>query len=111
MTMSTPLSPLEITASHLRVLADQQRHASRAMWEAQFKPVDVSAKVEKTHGTVCDDTFKALKRAEDLRIRASSMTRSQSDDLAVKLEHAAEKYDEIDRQEKENLDGQMPPGG
>lgn len=109
--MSPPLSPLEVTASHLRVLADQQRQASRAMWEAQFKPVGVSAKVEKTHGTVCDDTFKALKRAEEERDRASFMTQSQSEDLAVKLEHAADKYDEIDRQEKDNLDDAMPPGG
>jgi hypothetical protein len=109
--MSSPLSPLQITASHIRVLKDQQEKAARAVWEARFKPVDVSKHVEKTHGTVCDDTYKALKRAEEERERASHMTQSQSEDLAVKLEHAAEKYDEIDRQEKEKLDGQMPAGG
>lgn len=109
--MSGPLSPLEITASHIRLLADQQQQAARAMFDAQFKPVDVSARVETTHGTVCDDTYKALKRAEDERQRATFMTRSQSEDLAVKLKHAAERYDEIDRSEKATIDGQMRPGG
>lgn len=109
--MSSPLSPLQVTAGHLRVLADQQKLASRAVWEAQFKPVEVNTRVETTHGTVCDDTAKALKRAEEERQRASFMVRSQSEDLAVKLEHAADMYDAIDAQEKGNIDRQMQPGG
>lgn len=109
--MSAPLSPLQITAGHLRVLADQQNQASRAIWDARLKAVDVHTGVEKTHGTVCDDTAKALKRAEEVRKQATNMVRAQSDDLAVKLEHAAERYDAIDAQEKSNIDGQMQPGG
>ncbi|MGW0159533.1 type VII secretion target [Mycobacterium sp. NPDC003323] len=109
--MSTPLSPLQVTASHIRVLADQQTQAARAVFDARLTAGDVHVNVEKTHGTVCDDTAKALKRAEEERQRASRMVQSQSEDLAVKLEHAAEKYDAIDAQEKQNLDRQMQPGG
>lgn len=109
--MSAPLSPLQITAGHIRVLADQQNQAARAVWDARLKAVDVHTGVEKTHGTVCDDTAKALKRAEEERVRASRMVQSQSEDLAVKLEHAAERYDAIDAQEKGNMDRQMQPGG
>lgn len=93
------------------MLADQQQKASRAVSEAQFKAVDVSTDVEKTHGTVCDDTAKALKRAEQERQRASLMVRMQSEDLAVKLEHAAEKYDAMDAKARSDLDQQMRPGG
>jgi Excreted virulence factor EspC, type VII ESX diderm len=111
MTMSAPLSPLQITAGHIRGLADQQKQASRAVWDARLKAVDVNARVEKTHGTVCDDTAKALKQAEEERKRATNMVRAQSDDLAVKLDHAAETYDAVDAQEKSNIDGQIQPGG
>ncbi|MEX7472579.1 type VII secretion target [Mycobacterium adipatum] len=109
--MSAPLSPLEITAGHIRVLADQQSQAARAVFDARLKAVDVNTRVEKTHGTVCDDTAKALKRAEEERIRATRMVQAQSEDLAVKLEHAAETYDTIDAQEKRAIDQQMRPGG
>ncbi|MCF6388450.1 ESX-1 secretion-associated protein [Mycobacterium sp. MBM] len=109
--MSAPLSPLQITAGHIRVLADQQSQAARAVFDARLTAVDVNTRVEKTHGTVCDDTAKALKRAEEERIRASRMVQAQSEDLAVKLEHAAEMYDAIDAQEKRAIDQQMQPGG
>lgn len=109
--MSAPLSPLQITAGHLRVLADQQRQAARAVWDARFQAGDANPRVETTHGTVCDDTAKALKRAEEERKRATNMVQAQSEDLAVKLEHAAEKYDGMDAQEKRNIDQQMQPGG
>lgn len=109
--MTEPLSPLQIAAAHIRVLADQQSQAARAVFDARLKVVDVTAQVEKTHGTVCDDTAKALRRAEEERVRASRMVQAQSEDLAVKLEHAAEKYDAIDAQEKRNIDRQMQPGG
>lgn len=109
--MSAPLSPLEIAAGHIRVLADLQKQASRAVWDARLKAVEIHTGVEKTHGTVCDDTAKALKRAEEERKRATNMVRAQSDDLAVKLEHAAEMYDAIDAQEKRAIDQQMQPGG
>lgn len=109
--MSSPLSPLQVTAGHLRVLADQQSQAARTVFDARLKAVDVNTRVEKTHGTVCDDTAKALKRAEEERIRASRLVQAQSEDLAVKLEHAAEKYDAIDAQSKRNIDRQMQPGG
>lgn len=109
--MSAPLSPLQVSAGHLRVLAAKQREAARAIWDARFTPVDVGARVESTHGSVCDDTSKALKRAEEERERASRLVQSQSEDLAVKLEHAAAAYDAIDAQEKGNLDQQMQPGG
>ena len=39
------------------------------------------------------------------------MVQAQSEDLAVKLEHAAETYDAIDAQEKRVIDQQMRPGG
>lgn len=109
--MTAPLSPLQVTAAHIGVLADQQNQAAAAVWDAQLKGGDVAGRVEKTHGTVCDDTAKALKRAEEERERAAQQVRSQSEDLAVKLEHAAAAYDAIDAQEKGNLDQQMQPGG
>jgi hypothetical protein len=67
--------------------------------------------VSKTHGSICSVTTTAVKTAEQERDTAADRVRAQSEDLAVKLDHAADKYDEIDRQEKANLDGQMQPGG
>ncbi|MGV0738479.1 ESX-1 secretion-associated protein [Mycobacterium syngnathidarum] len=109
--MTEPMGPLKVNAAYVRLLAHQQQRVSSAIWDARFKPANVSEYVNKTHGTVCDDTYKALKRAEDERSRATFMTQSQSEDLAVKLEHAGYTYDEIDRQAKDALDGQMQPGG
>jgi excreted virulence factor EspC (type VII ESX diderm) len=71
----------------------------------------VGENVATTHGSICSVTATAVKTAEDERFEAGRLTRAQSDDLAVKLEHAADKYDEIDRAEKANLDNQMRPGG
>lgn len=109
--MSAPLSPLKVCADYVRLLAHQQQRVADAVWDARFKPANVSENVKKTHGTVCDDTYKAFKRAEDERLRATFMTQSQSEDLSVKLEHAAGKYEEADRRAKDAIDAQMQPGG
>ena len=109
--MTPPLSPLQITAGHILVLADLQEQAARGVWSAQLKAEDVNERVAKTHGTVCDDTSKALKRAEAERMRASRMVQEQSEDLAVKLRHASRQYDAIDAQEKRNVDQRLRPGG
>ncbi|WP_197508282.1 type VII secretion target [Mycobacterium sp. E802] len=109
--MSAPLGSLKVNAAYVRLLAYQQQQVADAVWDARFKPAQVGEYVKKTHGTVCDDTSKALQRAVDERGRATFLTQSQSEDLAVKLEHAAATYEEIDRQAKDTIDGQMRPGG
>lgn len=65
----------------------------------------------KTHGSICSVTATTVETAERERDTAADRVRDQSVDLSMKLDHAADKYDEIDRQEKANLDGQMQSGG
>ena len=103
--------PLAVTAQYVRSLAVLQNKVARGVNGAALSVSGVGDNVEKTHGSICSVTSTADKTAETERNTAANRVRDQSSDLAVKLEHAADKYEEIDRQEKSNLDGQMQPGG
>ena len=103
--------PLAVTAQYLRSLAALQDDVARGIGDATAAVSNVGDNVATTHGLICSVTATAVKTAEQERFRAARLTRAQSADLAVKLEHAADTYDEIDRLEKANLDGQMQPGG
>lgn len=107
----TGLSPLQVTAHHLRELAGVQDEAARGIFAARTEVVDMGEKVEKTHGSVCSVMAEAVKAAESDRVNAAHLTQSQSEDLVAKLQSAADKYDAIDEQEKGALDDQMQPGG
>jgi hypothetical protein len=102
---------LAVTAQYLRSLAALQTDVAHAVNTAKMSVSGVGDNVSKTHGSICSVTATAVKTAERERETAANRVRDQSSDLAVKLDHAASKYDEIDRQEKANLDGQMQPGG
>ncbi|MGV0838090.1 type VII secretion target [Mycolicibacterium thermoresistibile] len=104
------MSPLQVTAHHLRGLASVQEDVVRGVFTAKSEVVDLGTKVETSHGSLCAGTAAAVKEAEMQRERASRLTQAQSEDLAVKLVSAADKYDEIDAQEKAALDSQMQPG-
>jgi hypothetical protein len=107
----TDLSPLQVTALHLRVLAKIQNDAADGIWNAWTTVSNVGEKVATSHGSICSSTASAVKNAEIEREEANRLTQAQSKDLAVKLDHAADMYDEIDAQEKANVDKQMLPGG
>ena len=104
-------TPLAVTAQYLRSLAALQNDVSEGIGDAMIAVNKVGENVATTHGSICSVTAVAVMNAEDERFEAGRLTRAQSDDLAVKLEHAADRYDEIDRAEKANLDDQMRPGG
>jgi hypothetical protein len=107
--MTTP--SLAFTAQYVRCLAALQEHVAEGINAAKLAVNGAGDNVSKTHGSICSVTATAVKTAEKERDTAVDRVRDQSYDLSVKLVHAADKYDEIDRQEKANLDGQMQPGG
>jgi hypothetical protein len=104
-------TPLAVTALYLRSLAALQNEARDGIGNATMAVNDVGENVATTHGSICSVTATAVKAAEEERSGAAARVQAQCADLAVKLEHAADKYDEIDQAEKANLDGQMQPGG
>jgi hypothetical protein len=103
--------PLAFTAQYLRSLAKLQEDVVRGIGDATMAVNKVGENVATTHGSICSVTAAAVTTAEDSRFLAAGRVQAQSQDLSVKLQHAADKYDEIDRTEKANLDGQMHPGG
>jgi hypothetical protein len=107
--LTTP--SLAFTAQYLRSLAALQNEVRDGIGDATMAVNKVGENVATTHGSICSVTATAVKSSEDERFEAAVRVQAQSADLAVKLEHAADKYDEIDRQEKANLDRQMQPGG
>jgi hypothetical protein len=107
--LTTP--SLAFTAQYLRSLAALQNEARDGIGNATIAVNKVGENGATTHGSICSVTATAVKTAEEERFQAALRLQAQSADLAVKLKHAADKYDEIDRQEKANLDGQMQPGG
>ncbi|MGX9788078.1 ESX-1 secretion-associated protein [Mycobacterium sp. MMS18-G62] len=102
---------MAVTAQYVRALSELQKKAARGVNDALLAVSGVGDNVAKTHGSICSVTATAVKTAETERNTAATRVRDQSSDLAVKLEHAADKYDEIDQTEKANLDNQMKPGG
>ena len=98
-----------IAAAAIRSLASHQEEAARGISSAVTAVQGVGDNMTKTHGLICAVTNAAVTAAETERATAGNRTAGVSTELAAKLRHAAEKYDETDLAEKEKLDNQMPP--
>ena len=99
-----------IAAAAIRSLASHQEEAARGISSAVMAVQGVGDNMTKTHGLICAVTnAAAVTAAETERATAGNRTAGVSTELAAKLRHAAEKYDETDLAEKEKLDNQMPP--
>jgi hypothetical protein len=98
-----------IAAAAIRSLASHQEEAARGIGSAVMAVQGVGDNMTKTHGLICAVTNAAVTAAETERATAGNRTAGVSTELAAKLRHAAEKYDETDLAEKEKLDNQMPP--
>lgn len=98
-----------IAASTIRSLASHQDEAASGISSAVSAVQGVGENMTKTHGLISAVTNAAVAAAETARATAGNRTASVSTELAGKLRHAAEKYDETDLAEKAKLDNQMPP--
>jgi hypothetical protein len=98
-----------IAAAAIRSLASHQEEAARGISSAVMAVQGVGDNMTKTHGLICAVTNAAVTAAETERATAGNRTAGVSTELAAKLRHAAEKYDDADLAEKEKLDNQMPP--
>jgi hypothetical protein len=98
-----------IAAATIRSLASLQDEAARGISSAVLAVQGVGENMTKTHGLICAVTNAAVTAAETERATAGNRTAGVSTELAAKLRHAAEKYDDADLAEKEKLDNQMPP--
>jgi hypothetical protein len=98
-----------IAAAAIRSLASHQDEAARGINSAVLAAQGVGDNMTKTHGLICAVTNAAVAAAESERSTAGNRTAGVSTELADKLRHAAEKYDETDLAEKDKLDNQMPP--
>jgi len=98
-----------IAAAAIRSLASHQEEAARGISSAVMAVQGVGDNMTKTHGLICAVTNAAVTAAETERATAGNRMAGVSTELAAKLRHAAEKYDETDLAEKEKLDNQMPP--
>ena len=98
-----------IAAAAIRSLASHQEEAARGIGSAVMAVQGVGDNMTKTHGLICAVTNAAVTAAETERATAGNRTAGVSTELAAKLRHAAEKYDDADLAEKEKLDNQMPP--
>jgi hypothetical protein len=98
-----------VAAAAIRRLASHQDEAARGISSAVSAVRGVGDNMTKTHGPVCAATNAAVTEAETERSTAANRTAGVSTELAGKLRHAAEKYDETDLAEKEKLDNQIPP--
>jgi uncharacterized protein YukE len=104
------MTDLKVTAEFVRALAKIQTDAADEIGNATDMVNGVSERVSTTHGWICSATSTALKSAQDERQRAGNSCQSGSKDLAVKLDHAAAKYDETDAAGQAQLNAQMHPG-
>ena len=98
-----------IAAATIRSLASQQAEAARGISSAVSAVQGVGDNMTKTHGLICAVTNAAVTAAETERSTAGICTARVSTELAGKLRHAADKYDETDLAEKAKLDNQIPP--
>ena|SRR5690349_5369133 len=98
-----------ITAQVIRSLASHQDEAARGINSAVLAVQGVGEHMTKTHGIICAVTNAAVAAAETERSTAGGRTAGVSTELAGKLRHAAEKYDETDLAEKGKIDNQLPP--
>jgi len=98
-----------IAAATIRSLASHQDEAARGISSAVLAVQGIGDNMTKTHGLICAVTNAAVAAAEAERSTAGNRTAGVSTELAGKLRHAAEKYDETDLAEKDKLDNQIPP--
>ena len=98
-----------IAAATIRSLATHQDEAARGISSAVMAVQGVGDNMTKTHGLICAVTNAAVAAAETERATAGNSTSEVSTELAGKLRHAADKYDETDLAQKDKLDNQMPP--
>ena len=98
-----------IAAATIRSLASHQDDAARGISSAVLAVQGVGDNMTKTHGLICAVTNGAVAAAETERSNAGNRTAGVSTELAGKLRHAADKYDETDLAAKGKLDNQMPP--
>lgn len=98
-----------IAAATIRSLASHQDEAARGINSAVRAVQGVGDNMTRTHGLICAVTNAAVSAAETGRAAAGNRTAGVSTELAAKLRHAADKYDETDLAEKDKLDNQMPP--
>lgn len=105
------MTDLKVTAGFVRALAKIQTDAADEIKKATDMTRGVSVQVSSTHGSICSATSTAFESAQDERQMAGVSCQAASEDLAVKLDHAAAKYEAADATGKSGLDGQMHPGG
>ena len=98
-----------IAAATIRSLASHQDDAAHGIDSAVVAVQGVGDNMAKTHGLICAVTNAAVTAAETERLTAANRTAGVSTELAGKLRHAADKYDETDLAEKGKLDNQIPP--
>jgi hypothetical protein len=99
----------KITATTIRGLASLQDDIARGINSAVLTVQGLGDNMTRTHGLICAVTNEAVAAADAERSTAGNRTAGVSTELAQKLRHAAQKYDETDSAEKSNLDNQMPP--
>lgn len=104
------MTDLKVTAEFVRALAQIQTDAADKIKDATEMVNGVSTQVSTTHGSICSATSTALTSAQNERMNAGTECQAASKDLAVKLNHAATKYDETDAAGQAQLNAQMHPG-
>jgi hypothetical protein len=99
----------KIAAATIRSLASLQDNVARGINSAVLAVQGVGDNMTRTHGLICAVTNEAVTAAETERSTAGNRTAGVCTELAGKLRHAADRYDETDLAEKGRLDDQMPP--
>lgn len=97
-----------VTADLRRVSGDQHLIASKIASTSQTT-AGTAANVSKTHGTVCTSTSGALSDAVTARAATVTIMKNRSERLSTGLKAAATRYDTIDRQGREELQGDVHP--
>lgn len=101
---------LKVRPADLNQLANQQRDVAAGVEAAEHATDGATEQVLLTHGIVCSLTAAALGAAEWSRSTAAQAVQSVSNDLAGKLDSAADRYTRTDQQERGKLSEQMRPG-
>jgi hypothetical protein len=97
-----------VTADLRRMSGDQHLIASKIASTSQTT-AGTAANVSKTHGTVCTSTSGALSDAVTARAATVTIMKNRSERLSTGLKAAATRYDTIDRQGREELQGDVHP--
>lgn len=99
---------LNVTTSHVRELSAKQQEAAAQLQTATSSADGIEVRLWRTHGLICFPSTIAATFAHQARTSAGTRLKASSMDLHEKLTHAADKYDEVDRQQREYLDNQIP---